>query len=69
MERRIRKITAYLCTECFQTFPDNGSAKAHWQEEHHVPKPKRPRGRPPKKRPSERKRAVAEKERKRSDRR
>lgn len=48
MERRIRKVVSYVCTTCYQAFPDHDTAKAHWREAHHVPEPKRPRGRPPK---------------------
>ncbi len=48
MDRRIRKVTVYVCTSCYQGFPSKEDAKGHWNERHHTPAPKRPRGRPPK---------------------
>ena len=46
MERRIRKVTVYVCTECYLAYPGKGEAKGHWDAAHHKPVEKRPRGRP-----------------------
>ncbi|MHB8604379.1 MAG: hypothetical protein ACYDCK_03905 [Thermoplasmatota archaeon] len=32
--RNIRKVTTYLCTRCFRTFPDGARARAHLKEVH-----------------------------------
>lgn len=46
MDRRIRKVTVYVCTTCYEGFPSKEAAKDHWDELHYEPPEKRPRGRP-----------------------
>jgi hypothetical protein len=48
MDRRVRKVTVYVCTDCYAGFPTKMEAQRHWDDSHFEPTPKRPRGRPPK---------------------
>lgn len=48
MERRVRKVTVYVCTNCYAPYPTKEAAQDHYDQEHHEPKPSRPPGRPPK---------------------
>lgn len=49
MERRVRKVTVYVCTKCYAGYPSKGEAQEHYDREHHEPAPRRSPGRPPKK--------------------
>lgn len=33
-DRRIRKVTTYVCATCYLTFTTGEQAKEHWAEEH-----------------------------------
>lgn len=46
MDRRIRKVTVYVCTTCYEAYPSKEAAMEHWEQDHYEPAPKRPRGRP-----------------------
>jgi len=45
VQRRIRKVTSYVCTGCYRTFPTSKDAKTHAASAH-PPKAEGPKGKP-----------------------